>query len=218
MKLCHHPNIIRLIDHLENNDYIYIVSEYIEGGTLYDYFKLKKNDFKEKEAANIIRQIAYGIFYLHSYGIVHKDLKPTNIMITEQSDSGIVKIGDFGVSKIISPNECIIETSGTLKYMAPEVVLCRPHGMEIDIWSMGVILYLMIFGVYPFDGENKKQIENSILKKKLWIPHPYFEASSKELDDLIEKCLEKPPEDRITIEELVCHPWFKINEEPEKSP
>ena len=144
LKLCHHPNVVRLLDHLENEDYIFIVTEYIEGGTLGQYFKKKNFNFSERQASSIMNQIANGVKYLHKYGIVHRDLKPDNIMITQQNDFGIIKIMDFGLSKIVSTQEKMVDGYGTLSYVAPEVLLRTPYNKEVDIWSMGVILYYML--------------------------------------------------------------------------
>ena len=126
LKLCHHPNIVRLLDHLENKDYIYIVMEYIEGGTLGNYLKKKKFNFSEQQATKIMSQIASGVKYLHQYGIVHRDLKPDNIMITQQNDFGVIKIMDFGLSRIVSPKETMTDGYGTLSFVAPEILLRTP--------------------------------------------------------------------------------------------
>ena len=105
MKLCHHPNVVHLLDHFENAEYIFIVMEYIRGGRLTDYMKEKKFHFSEKRAAEIIYEIAIGVKYLHKYGIIHRDLKPDNIMLTESNDKGHIKIMDFGLSKILGKKE-----------------------------------------------------------------------------------------------------------------
>ena len=211
LKLCHHPNIVRLLDHLENNDYIFIVMEYIEGGTLRQYFKKRKFNFSERQASNIMSQIVSGIKYLHQYGIVHRDLKPDNIMITQQNDFGIIKIMDFGLSKIVSPKEKMVDGYGSLSYVAPEVLLRTPYNKEVDIWSMGVILFYMLSGHLPFRGSKEDVVANKIVFESAEFDEDDWETRSKTVRNLIESCLEKKVENRITIEKFINHPWFKKN-------
>ena len=211
LKLCHHPNIVRLLDHLENNDYIYIITEYIEGGTLGQYFKKKKFNFSERQATTIMSQIASGVKYLHQYGIVHRDLKPDNIMITQQNEYGVIKIMDFGLSKIVSPNEKMVDGYGTLSYVAPEVLLRTPYNNEVDIWSLGVILFYMLSGRLPFRGKKEQEVAEKIVYEPLEFDEDDWETRSQKVQDLITCCLQKKKEDRITIDEFINHPWFKKN-------
>ena len=211
LKLCHHPNIVRLLDHLENNDYIYIIMEYIEGGTLGQYFKKKKFNFSERQATTIMSQIASGVKYLQQYGIVHRDLKPDNIMITQQNEFGVIKIMDFGLSKIVSPNETMVDGYGTLSYVAPEVLLRTPYNKEVDIWSLGVILFYMLSGRLPFRGKKEKEVAEKIVYEPLEFDEDDWETRSQRVQDLISCCLQKNKEDRITIDEFINHPWFKKN-------
>ena len=211
LKLCHHPNIVRLLDHLENTDFIYIVTEYIEGGTLSKYLKKKKFNFSERQASHLMSQIASGVQYLHQYGIVHRDLKPGNIMITQQNDFGVIKIMDFGLSKIVSPSEKMVEGYGTLSYVAPEVLLRTPYNKEVDIWSMGVILYYMLSGSLPFRGTKQQEVAEKIVYEDLEFDEDEWETRSQKVQDLISRCLEKNPKERITIDEFINHPWFKKN-------
>ena len=165
MKLCHHPNVVHLLDHFENAEYIFIVMEYIRGGRLTDYMKEKKFNFSEKRAAELIYEIAVGVKYLHKYGIIHRDLKPDNIMLTEANDKGHIKIMDFGLSKILGKKEKTSDGFGTLTFVSPEVLIRKPYNKEIDIWSIGVILYLMLSGDLPFDDEedDEQKIAKSIV-------------------------------------------------------
>jgi hypothetical protein len=211
LKLCHHPNIVRLLDHLENEDYIFIVTEFIEGGTLGQYFKKKNFNFSERQASSIMSQIANGVKYLHKYGIVHRDLKPDNIMITQQNDYGIIKIMDFGLSKIVSTQEKMVDGYGTLSYVAPEVLLRTPYNKEVDIWSMGIILYYMLCGHLPFKGNKEVIIAEKIVNDELEFDEEEWEVRSKRVRELIVSCLKKEPEERITIDEFLNHPWFKKN-------
>jgi serine/threonine protein kinase len=217
LKLCHHPNVIRLLDHLENEDYIFIVMEYIEGGTLGQYFKKKNFNFSERQASSIMSQIASGVKYLHRYGIVHRDLKPDNIMITQQNDFGVIKIMDFGLSKIISTQEKMVDGYGTLSYVAPEVLLRTPYNKEVDIWSMGVILYYMLCGHLPFKGNKEVIIAEKIVYDDLEFDDDEWEIRSKKVRELISSCLKKEPEERITIDEFINHPWFKKIMKPKNS-
>ena len=211
LKLCHHPNIVRLLDHFENNDFIYIVMEYIEGGTLGQYFKLKKFNFSERQASNIMSQIASGVKYLQQYGIVHRDLKPNNIMITQQNDFGVIKIMDFGLSRIVSPNEKLIDGYGTLSFVSPEVLLRTPYNKEVDIWSLGVILFYMLSGKLPFRGKTEQEVAEKIVYGELVFDEYDWELKSPKVQDLIKCCLEKSADKRITIDEFINHPWFKKN-------
>ena len=217
LKLCHHPNVVRLLDHLENEDYIFIVTEYIEGGTLGQYFKKKNFNFSERQASSIMSQIASGVKYLHKYGIVHRDLKPDNIMITQQNDFGVIKIMDFGLSKIVSTQEKMVDGYGTLSYVAPEVLLRTPYNKEVDIWSMGVILYYMLCGHLPFKGNKEAVIAEKIVNDEIEFNDEEWEIRSKKVKELIASCLKKEPEERITIDKFLNHPWFKKLMKPKHS-
>ena len=211
LKLCHHQNIVRLLDHLENLDYIYIIMEYIEGGTLGQYIKKNNFNFTEHQAANMLYQIALGVKYLHSYGIVHRDLKPDNIMITHPNDLGILKIMDFGLSKILSSQEKMVDGFGTLSYVAPEVLLRSPYNKEVDIWSLGVILYYILCGHLPFKGNKEMVIAEKIVNDELEFSDEEWDIRSQKVKDLISNCMKKDPGERITIDEFLNHPWFKKN-------
>ena len=211
MKLCHHPNIVRLLDHFENAEYIFIVMEYIAGGDLTEYMKKNKYNFKEERVSQIIYQIAFGLKYLHHFGIIHRDLKPDNIMLTESNEKGIVKIMDFGLSKILGKNERSIEGFGTLTFVAPEVLIRTPYNKEIDIWSLGVTLYLMLSGTLPFDDENdnEEKIAKLAVYSEVKFPKNIWEKRSNEVIDLIKRCLIKEPKFRIKIDDILNHEWIK---------
>jgi Ca2+-binding EF-hand superfamily protein len=213
MKLCHHPNVVHLLDHFENAEYIFIVMEYIRGGRLTDYMKEKKFNFSEKRAAELIYEIAVGVKYLHKYGIIHRDLKPDNIMLTEANDKGHIKIMDFGLSKILGKKEKTSDGFGTLTFVSPEVLIRKPYNKEIDIWSIGVILYLMLSGDLPFDDEedDEQKIAKSIVFNEVEFPQKKFGNKSKEVIDLIKRCLTKEPKDRIKVDEIIKSDWIKAN-------
>ena len=211
MKLCHHPNIVKLLDHFENSEYIYIVMEYISGGTLNQYIKSHYFYISESEAANIILQIGNGLKYLHNYGIVHRDLKTDNIMLTKNNENGIIKIMDFGLSKVVGPNEGLIDGYGTLNYCAPEVLMREPYNKQIDIWSLGIILFYMLVGHFPFQGNNEEIIAKKIVYQPLKFDEKEWENKSKKVINLIEKSLEKKPNKRINIDDFLKHPWIKKN-------
>ena len=213
MKLCHHPNVVHLLDHFENADYIFIVMEYIRGGRLTDYMKDKNFNFTEKRAAEIIYEIALGVKYLHKYGIIHRDLKPDNIMLTESNHKGHVKIMDFGLSKILGKKEKTSDGFGTLTFVSPEVLIRKPYNKEIDIWSIGVILYLILSGDLPFDDEedDEQKIAKSIVFNEVEFPAKKFGNKSKEVIELIKRCLTKEPKDRIKIDEIIKSDWIQTN-------
>ena len=211
MKLCYHPYVVHLLDHFENGEYIFIVMEYIKGGSLTDYMKNNKFDFTERRAAELIYQLAKGLKYLHKYGIIHRDLKPDNIMLTEASDKGNIKIMDFGLSKILGKKEKSIDGFGTLTFVSPEVLIRKPYNKEVDIWSLGVILYLMLSGDLPFDDpdDDEQKIAKSIVYQDVKFPQEKFGKRSKAVIDLIKGCLTKEPKNRIKIDEILKGEWMK---------
>jgi tRNA A-37 threonylcarbamoyl transferase component Bud32 len=158
LKVCQHPNIVQILDTFENQDYIYIVMELTEGGDLYGY--LEKREFKitEERARSIAHSLATALFYLHSYGIVHRDIKLENILMTDDTDTAEPKLMDFGLSKMIGPNEHCNEAFGTIGYVAPEVIAGQHYDKGVDIWSLGVVLFILLAGCTPFSGETEQEI------------------------------------------------------------
>lgn len=158
LKLCQHPNIIRLFDVFVNSSLIYIVQEYIAGGDLSLFLMQKNYSISITEAISIIQALANAINYFHSFGIVHRDLKPENILFPESLNCYELKIVDFGLSKIIGPNERCTEPFGTLGFVAPEIIQRKEYTQNVDIWSLGIICHLLILGFLPFYDESERKI------------------------------------------------------------
>ena len=158
MKVCQHLNIISLLDTFENADYIYIVLELLHGSDLYEYLKRRQFTISESRARNIVHSLATALFYLHSYGIVHRDIKLDNIMMTDDTDGAEPKLVDFGLSKMVGPSEACEGSFGSVGYAAPEILKGEPYDKAIDIWSLGVVLYIMLVGQMPFNEETEEEI------------------------------------------------------------
>ena len=132
-------------------------------------------------------------------------------MITQQNVFGIIKIADFGLSQILSTTESTVDGSGTLDYAAPEILTRTPYNKEVDIWAMGVILYRILCGIFPFKGKDNKDLASKIVYEELKFDKNYWENRSKNVQDLIKNCLDKSQESRIKIDDFINHPWFKKN-------
>jgi len=211
LKICQHPNIIRLYDIFENIDYIYIIMEYCPGGDLFSYLEKRKFQISEERAAVIMNKMCEAVFYFQSYfGVIHRDLKPENVLMTSDGDDGDIRILDFGLSKISTPNEKCTEPYGTLTYCAPEIILDEPYNKEVDMWSLGIMTYLMVSGRLPFNAEDENKIARQIA-----FSEPDFENAdcwkkiSKECVNFIKKLLEKDPKKRMLIGDALKHEWFK---------
>ncbi len=216
MKLFQHPNIVKLLDHFENADSIYIVMEILEGGTLLDYMESKDLILSEKIIAKILFCIGSVIKYLNSYGVVHRDLKPENVMLSDKSDNPVIKIIDFGLTRTLAPGEKLSDGFGTITYVAPEVLSRKLYNKQIDVWSMGVILYLLLSGgKLPFDDDNDTKSDEIIAKKVVHMdasfPEEDFGKRSKTAMLLINDCLCKDPEKRITIDNFMKNEWLNMN-------
>ena len=137
-----HPNIVGLIDLFENSDYYYIVLEYMQGKDLFDYIQFRNFKLSEQRVKELSYQIGIAIKYLHSYGIVHRDLKLENVMMSDNTESSVPKLVDFGLAKLIGPNEKADEPFGTLGYVAPEVLRKEPYSYSCDLWSFVITTIL----------------------------------------------------------------------------
>lgn len=206
MKKLDHPNIVKIFEFFEDQDFIYIIMEFLEGGELFNMLKTKKT-FSEKESAEILKNILEGINYLHSKDIIHRDLKPENILFTK---NGILKIVDFGSSTVIKSKRKI-KQYGTPYYVAPEVLRGK-YGTKCDIWSCGVILYSLLSGFPPFNGDCEREILQSVKRGKFSFDTCEFEFVSDQARDIICKMLEKNVKKRISAEECLKHPFFNVLE------
>ena len=211
LKICQHPNIIRLYDIFENIDYIYIIMEYCPGGDLFTYLEKRKFRLPEEKAAIIMKKMCDAVFYFQSYfGVIHRDLKPENVLMTSEGEDGDIRLLDFGLSKICSPNEKCVEPYGTLTYCAPEIILDVPYNKEVDMWSLGVMTYLMVSGRLPFNSSDENQIAELIaFSTPDFIKNPCWKTVSKECVDFIKRLLVKQPKNRMTISDAIKHDWFK---------
>ena len=149
-----------------------------------------------------------GVKYLHSFGIVHRDIKLENIMMTEGTERGCPKLVDFGLSKIIGPSETATEPFGTLGYVAPEVLKKQPYTFSCDIWSIGCVLYALLSGTLPFDHSDQKELIRRTMDDPLQFDSSAWEAVGKDCKSLISELLRKQASQRISIEDALKHTWF----------
>jgi serine/threonine protein kinase len=219
MKICQHPNIVKLYDIYENHDNKFIVMEYCKEGDLFTYLQSRNFKLSEKDVVKIIKQILSGLFYLHQYGITHRDLKPENILVSSKNGKVLFKITDFGLSKIISPNEFCEEPYGTLCYCAPEVISHKPYNKKADLWSIGIITYLMLIGCLPFNSNsNENEIIHQILNEPTPYPMQQWKKVSFKAKTYVMGLLQKDPNKRMSIKEALENEWLLlgVNKEDEK--
>ena len=215
LKQLDHPNIVKLFEYFSDNDKYYLITEYCKGGDLFDLIK-KKKKFSELSAAYIMFQIFRALIYCHNtHHLVHRDIKPENIVVFRKNnameDLYDVKLIDFGISKIFNKVEKNNDNriKGSLNYIAPEV-LDGKYNEKCDIWSCGVILYILVIGEYPFVGRNKSEIIKKIKKGDYSFPNGFIEKSSSDIRELIGKCLMVNPKERISANDALNHSFFNL--------
>lgn len=208
LKKCSHPNIMNVNEILEDNNNYYIVSELLEGGELFDRI-LEVSKFDEMKAAFIIKQVLLAINYMHQKNITHRDLKPENILLEHQDKDRLeIKISDFGFSCFFDPKDGLDLVLGSPLYMAPEIIKGQKYNEKVDIWSIGVITYMLLSGRNPFPGKNKNEVKYLIVSKEVDLTKPYFKNVSTQAKDFIMKCLNKNIEERFSAKQLLKHPWM----------
>uniref|UniRef100_A0A069DXK0 Putative serine/threonine protein kinase n=1 Tax=Panstrongylus megistus TaxID=65343 RepID=A0A069DXK0_9HEMI len=200
MSSLRHPYIIHIYEVFENRDKMVLVMEYAAGGELYDYLS-KQKVLEEGEARRIFRQIAMAVYYCHKHQICHRDLKLENILLDEK---GNAKIADFGLSNVFDSNRLLSTFCGSPLYASPEIVKGVPYrGPEVDCWSLGVLLYTLVYGAMPFDGSNFKRLVRQISAGEYFEPKTPSSAS-----DLIAGLLTVKGSDRLDIAAVCRHSWL----------
>ncbi|CAI5465114.1 unnamed protein product [Closterium sp. Yama58-4] len=202
-----HPSVITLQEVFEDDKAIHLVMELCAGGDLFDRIK-SLGQIPEADAALVVKQLLEALLHCRSLGILHRDIKPENILLCSPSENVPIKLIDFGVATVLEENSLCREMAGTPEYMAPEV-LDECYNYEADVWSAGVSLYVMLSGVPPFWESSNRTLEEAIRKKKVVFKYWRWATVSEEAKDLISRMLEKDPLDRITVREVLAHPWIQ---------
>ncbi|XP_061836402.1 death-associated protein kinase 1 [Nerophis lumbriciformis] len=209
LKEIQHPNIITLHEVFENKAEVILILELVAGGELFD-FLAEKESLSEEEATQFLKQILDGVFYLHSKQIAHFDLKPENIMLLSRSvPHPRIKLIDFGLAHKIDFGNDFKNIFGTPEFVAPEVVNYEPLGLEADMWSVGVITYILLSGASPFLGENKQETLANVSAVDYAFDEEFFSSTSLLAKDFIARLLVKDPKKRMTIQDSLQHPWIK---------
>jgi len=197
-----HPAILELITFFEDHDFVYLVLELCHNGELARFLKQNNTVFTEPQTRAVFEQVVSGLLYLHSHGIMHRDLTLANLMLTRDMK---IKIGDFGLAtKIVSPGEIHKTMCGTPNFISPEVATRSSHGLEADVWGLGCLLYTMLVGRPPFDTAGVR----STLTKVVMADYSLPDNLSLEVKDLISNLLKKNPGERIRLREISTHPWM----------
>mmetsp|Transcript_36164 Transcript_36164/g.89103 ORF Transcript_36164/g.89103 Transcript_36164/m.89103 type:complete len:526 (-) Transcript_36164:476-2053(-) len=202
-----HPNIVGLKAAYEGSKHVYIVMDLCTGGELFDRI-VERGHYSEKDAAGIFRTMMRTISHCHNLGVIHRDLKPENFVLVTKADDAPINAIDFGLSTFFEPDQQFHDIVGSAYYVAPEV-LRRQYSHEADIWSAGVILYILLSGVPPFWAQSENGIFEAVLKGKYDLKSDPWDKISEGAKDVIRKMLHPKPKERIKASEVLNHPWVR---------
>ncbi|GLT57014.1 hypothetical protein SLA2020_300210 [Shorea laevis] len=207
--LAGHPNVISIKGAYEDAVAVHVVMELCSGGELFDRI-IQRGHYTERKAAELTRTIVGVVEACHSLGVMHRDLKPENFLFVNQQEDSLLKTIDFGLSVFFKPGERFTDVVGSPYYVAPEV-LRKSYGREADVWSAGVILYILLSGVPPFWAESEQGIFEQVLHGELDFDSDPWPSISEGAKDLVRKMLVRDPRRRLTAYEVLCHPWVQID-------
>ncbi|KAJ6802806.1 putative calcium-dependent protein kinase 34 [Iris pallida] len=210
------PNVVELKGAYEDKHSVHLVMELCAGGELFDRI-ISKGHYTERAAASLMRTIVQIVHTCHSMGVVHRDLKPENFLLLNKDESSPLKATDFGLSVFFKEGEVFKDIVGSAYYIAPEV-LKRKYGPEVDIWSIGVMLYILLCGVPPFWAESEHGIFNAILRGHIDFTSDPWPNISNGAKDLVRKMLNSDPKQRLTAFQVLNHPWIKEDGEAPDTP
>ncbi|KAI3450044.1 hypothetical protein Pfo_006709 [Paulownia fortunei] len=220
VQIMHHltgqPNIVELKGAYEDKHSVHLVMELCAGGELFDRI-IAKGHYTERAAASLLRTIVQIVHTCHSMGVIHRDLKPENFLLLNKDENSPLKATDFGLSVFYKEGEVFKDIVGSAYYIAPEV-LKRRYGPEVDIWSVGVMLYILLCGVPPFWAESENGIFNAILRGHVDFSTDPWPSISNGAKDLVRKMLNSDPKQRLTAFQVLNHPWIKEDGEAPDTP
>ncbi|XP_033125249.1 SNF-related serine/threonine-protein kinase-like [Anneissia japonica] len=209
MKLVQHPNVVRLYEVIDTQTKLYLILELGDGGDMYDYIMQHENGLGEDFARIYFIQIVQAVSYCHKLHVVHRDLKPENVIFFK--DQGVVKLTDFGFSNCYNPGQKLETSCGSLAYSAPEILLGDSYDAPaVDVWSLGVLLYMLVCGEPPFNETNDSETLTMIMDCKYRFP----DHISDSCRSLISQLLVREPEKRLDLKTIENHPWLKMNQVP----
>lgn len=213
VQIMHHlsgtPNIVELKDVFEDKHNIHLVMELCAGGELFDRI-IAKGHYSERAAADMCRVIVNVVHRCHSLGVFHRDLKPENFLLASKDEDSPLKATDFGLSTFFRPGDVFQDIVGSAYYVAPEV-LKRSYGPEADVWSAGVIVYILLCGVPPFWAETEKGIFDAIIRGHIDFTNDPWPKISGGAKDLVKKMLNPNVSERLTAQQVLDHPWMKVD-------
>ncbi|CAI0553737.1 unnamed protein product [Linum tenue] len=212
-----HNNLVQFYDAYEDSDNVYIVMELCEGGELLDRILSRGGKYSEEDAKTVMIQILNVVAFCHLQGVVHRDLKPENFLFTSKDEDSQLKAIDFGLSDFVKPDERLNDIVGSAYYVAPEV-LHRSYGTEADVWSIGVIAYILLCGSRPFWARTESGIFRAVLKADPSFDEAPWPSMSPEARDFVKRLLNKDPRKRITAAQALSHPWIKSSNDVIKVP
>ncbi|XP_062991367.1 serine/threonine-protein kinase PLK4 isoform X2 [Elgaria multicarinata webbii] len=197
-----HPSVLELFNYFEDSNYVYLILEMCHNGEMSRYLKNRKNRFSEEEVQHFMHQIIKGMLYLHSHGILHRDLTLSNLLLTNNMN---IKIADFGLAtQLKMPHEKHYTMCGTPNYISPEIATRSAHGLESDVWSLGCMFFTLLAGKPPFDTDTVKNTLNKVVLADYEMPV----FLSEEAQDLIHQLLRKNPADRLSLSAVLDHPFM----------
>jgi len=206
LKRLDHINVVKLLEAYESRTCVYLVMELVTGGELFDRI-VEKGSYSEKDAADLIKQVLSAVAYMHEEGVVHRDLKPENLLYYSPDVESKIMISDFGLSKM-EESGVMATACGTPGYVAPEVLAQKPYGKAVDVWSIGVISYILLCGYPPFYDENDANLFAQILKGEFEFDSPYWDDISDEAKDFIRSLMCVNVEHRLTCHTALEHCWI----------
>jgi len=210
-----HDNIVKLYESFEDDSFLWLVMEYVEGKELFEMI-VSKTQFNEKDAAHVVKQVLSALKYLHECDIVHRDLKPENLLVCKDANGrDIIKVVDFGLSKDIQTGD-LATWCGTPTYVAPEVLEKQIYNSAVDMWAVGVITYILLGGQPPFQGATVPALYKKIKSCDFDFPTAIFGNITAEAHDFICKILKLDPVERLTANDALNHPWIKKWEDGEE--
>ncbi|EXB93181.1 Phosphoenolpyruvate carboxylase kinase 1 [Morus notabilis] len=201
--LAPHPNVLRIFDVFDTDDCLTIVLELCGPLTLYD--RILNRTLSEPQSASLMKQLLQALSHCHALGIVHRDLKPENVLFDSRDN---LKLADFGSAEWLGDDGCVEGVVGTPYYVAPEVLLGKEYNEKVDVWSAGVILYVMLAGIPPFYGESATEIFEAVLRGNLRFPTRVFRSVSPAAKDLLRKMICRDVSRRLTADQALRHPWI----------